>query len=66
MVGKADNRLTEEAGGSRGMGEIAILWEKSVGATPISGILSDHICGIRFSMDDGDRSTLSVFGVYLP
>ena len=48
------------------MGGIAILLEKSIGAAPISEIQSDRICGIRFPLDDGVSSTLSVFGVYLP
>ena len=65
-VGKADCRLTEEAEGGRGFGGVGILWHKSIGATPIGGIASDRICGIRFSVDDGDRSVMSVIGVYLP
>ena len=43
-----------------------ILWHRSIAATPISGINSDRVIGIRFSMDDGDRSVVSVIGVYLP
>ena len=65
-VGKADCRLTDEADGGRGIGGIGILWHSSVGATPIGGISSDRICGIRFSVDDGVRSVMSVIGVYLP
>ena len=38
----------------------------SIGASPVSGISSDHICAVRFSVDDGDRSLVSVIGVYMP
>ena len=65
-VGKSDCRLTEEREGGRGCGGIGILWHSSIAATPISGINSDRVIGIRFSMDDGDRSVVSVIGVYLP
>ena len=65
-VGKSDCRLTEDRDGGRGCGGIGILWHKSIAASPIPGIGSDRICGIRFSMDDGDNSAASVIGVYLP
>lgn len=65
-IGKADGRLTEERDGGRGCGGIGLLWHKSIEATPISGISSDRICGIRMTMDDGDSSLMSVIGVYLP
>ena len=65
-LGKADKRLTEVADGGRGCGGIGILWRKNIGATAISGISSDRICGIRFTIDDADGSVVSVIGVYLP
>ena len=65
-IGKADSRLTAERDGGRGCGEIGLLWHKSIAATPISGINSDRICGIRIMMDDGDSSLLTVIEVYLP
>ena len=65
-VGKSDSKLTEERDGSRGCGGIGLLWHKSVAATPISGITSDKICGIRCMMDDEENSLMSVIGVYLP
>ena len=65
-VGKADVRLSDKADGGRGLGGVGILWHKSIGATPIGGISSDRICGIRFSVDDGYASVMSVIGVYLP
>ena len=65
-VGKSDGRLTEEREGGRGCGGTGILWHQSIGTTPISGINSDCVIGIRFSMDDGERSVMSVKGVYLP
>ena len=63
---KADGRLTEEAEGGRGFGGIGILWHKSIGATPDGGIFSDQICGIRFSVDHGNRLVMSTIWVYLP
>ncbi len=65
-VGKSDSRLTEARDGGRGCGGIGILWHNSISASPIPDITSDRICGIRFSMDDGDNSVMSVIGVYLP
>ena len=61
--GLADSRLNEGAEGSRGCGGIGFLWKKSVGATPISGISSDRVGGIRIAMGE---KVLSVIGVYLP
>ena len=46
-IGKADSRLTAERDGGRGCGGVGLLWHKSIAATPISGINSDRICGIR-------------------
>lgn len=40
--------------------------ELGIGATPISGIGSDRICGIRFTVNDAVGSVMSVVGVYLP
>ena len=65
-VGKSDSRLTEIKDGGRGCSGIGLLWHKSVTATPISGITSDRICGIRCMVDDGENSLMSVIGVYLP
>ena len=65
-VGKSDSRLTEARDGGRGCGGIGILWHKSISSSPITDITSDRICGIRFSIDDGDSSVMSVVGVYLP
>ena len=65
-LGKADKRLTENAECGRGCGGIGMLWRKDIGATAISGISSDRICGIRFTVDNTDGSVMSVVGVYLP
>ena len=65
-VGMSDNRLSEEREEGRGCGGIGILWHQGIAATPISGINSDRVIGIRFSVDDGDGSVVSVIGVYLP
>ena len=64
-VGKSDCRLTEDRDGGKGCGGIGILWHKSIAASPIPGIGSDRMCGIRFSMVDGNNSAVSVIGVYL-
>ena len=64
--GKADSRLTEESSGGRGCGGVEVLWHKLFGATVVSGISSDRICAICLRIDDGDRSQLTVIGVYLP
>ena len=42
------------------------LWHKSIGAAPVSDISSDRTCAIRFSVNEGDRSVVSVIGVYMP
>ena len=47
------------------LGELVFCGTRA-GATPVGGISSDRICGIRFSVDDGDRSVMSIIGVYLP
>ena len=60
-VGKSDCRLTEDRDGGRRCGGIGILWHKSIAASPIPGIGSDRICGIRFSMVDGDNSAVSEY-----
>ena len=67
-TGKADPRLSEMSDNStRGCGGVGILWRKSFDATPISGIRSDRICGIRMKTStDDDQSCLSTLGVYLP
>ena len=65
-MGKSDSRLTDIAAGGRSYGGICLLWHKNIAATPISGINSDRICGIRFTEDDRERSMMSVIGVYLP
>ena len=65
-TGKADNKLTCESDGGRGCGGIGLLWHKSIGATPVSGISSDRISAVRFSGDDGNSLLVSVIGVYIP
>ena len=47
---KADARLVEDANLSRGCGGVGMLWHNSLVATPIAGIASDWICGIRFKV----------------
>ena len=65
-VGNADSTLTETSESRRGFGGVGIVWHKNVGATVISGCQSERICGIRFTIDDGDQSLVSVIGVYMP
>lgn len=64
-VGKADERLTDQAQGGRGCGGVCMLWHKSLRAAPIGGIASDRICGIEFSLDGG-KKLITVIGTYLP
>ena len=65
-TGKADSRLTAEYTGGRGCGGISILWHKSIGAVPVDGIKSDCLCAVRFSINVGVPSIMTVIGVYLP
>ena len=65
-VRKSDSRLMEEKDGGSGCGDIGLLWHKSIAATPISGIGSDWICGVCFTVGDGDNSLMSVICVYPP
>lgn len=65
-LGKSDSRLNDAREGGRGCGGIGILWHKSISASPLPDITSDRICGIRFSLDDGDGSVMTVIGGYLP
>ena len=51
-TGKCDVRLTNESKSGRGCGGVGILWQKGLKATPIEGISSDRICGIRFNIDN--------------
>ena len=64
-VGKLDSRLMEEKDGGTDCGGIGLLWHKSIATTLISGIGSDRICGVCFTVVDGDNSLMSVIGVYL-
>ena len=54
-MGKSDSRLTDIVEGVRGYCRIGLLWHKNIAATPIFGINSDRICGIRFTVDDRDK-----------
>ena len=63
---KLDSRLTDVVHDGRGYDGIGSLWHKNIATTLISRINSDRICGIRYTVDDGDRSILSVIGLYLP
>ena len=65
-VGVADRRLHENRDAGRGCGGVGVIWHKSLDATPISGIESNRICGIRIRESDGSDSFLMVIGVYLP
>ena len=39
------------------------VFASSTGASPVSWISSDHICAVRFSVNDGDSSLVSVIDV---
>ena len=51
-LGKADSRLTETSL-YRGCGGVGILWKKSFDVTPISGMQSDRICGVKVRKTTG-------------
>ena len=65
-MGKADCQLTEEAASGKGFGGIGVPWHKSIAATPIGGTSLDHVCEIRQTVDDGDRSVMCIIDMYLP
>ena len=44
----------------------SILWQNSLVATPIAGIVSDWICGILFKEKERSDAWVTVAGVYLP
>ena len=50
--------------------ETGLSWEfamPSIVSSPAPpGISSDRICAVRFSVDDGNSSLVSVIGVYMP
>ena len=64
--GKSYARLTEVGVGGKGCGGIGVLWHKSFDATPITNLSSDRLCAIRFRVQNGDRSIITIIGVYLP
>ena len=61
-MGQSNRRLSDVVEGGRSYDGIGLL---NIAATPISGINSYMICGIKFTVDDEHRSMLSVIGVYL-
>ena len=65
-TGKADARLVEDTNLCRGCGGVGILWHNSLVGTPITGIVSDWICGIRFKERERSDAWVTVVGVYLP
>ncbi len=56
--GRADDRLDVAADKGRGYGGIGFLWKKSVAASPIGGIESDRVGGIRIH----NWSVFALFG----
>ena len=46
--GIAYSRFTEKGMGGKGCGGVGVLWHRSFGATPVTGISSDRICAICF------------------
>ena len=57
--------MNEDGSYTRGCGGIGLIWKRSIGGAPISGIGSDRICGMRLPLSSNHR-VMSVFGVYLP
>ena len=58
--GRADDRLDVAADKGRGYGGIGFLWKKSVAASPIGGIESDRVGGIRLALGDNSGYMLSI------
>ena len=49
----------------RGQGGVALFWRKSLaGASPMSDITHDHICGLRIQLKTGQ--VINIFSIYLP
>ena len=44
---------------------MAILWKKSLRASPLKLPETDCLCGLEIHLEDGDRS-LYILGVYMP
>ena len=65
--GKSDPRLTNtlDTTTARGFGGVGMLWKNSLGASEISNINSDRICGIRVKKG-ADETWITTVGVYLP
>ena len=62
-VAVTDKRLNPSSDLSRGCGGVAILWKKSLRASPLKLSETDRLCGLEIHLEDGDRS-LYILGVY--
>ena len=47
VTAEADSRLTETSDEGRGFCDIAILWQKRIGAIPVSDIVSERFAFVR-------------------
>ena len=55
----------ENYGVKRGQGGVALVWKKHLGgASEITNVIHDRICGIRLQSDSG--GVVNIFSVYLP
>ena len=61
-----DARLHDNSDLSRGCGAVGIMFRKSLNVSPLPGISSDRLCGIRVHLTSPEPSCITVLGVYLP
>ena len=65
--GRADHRLTESSGLSRGCGGVGILWKKSLNVGVSRKIsASDRICTVDISLSCQSPDTLTLVNIYCP
>ena len=60
-----DQRLNATSDLRRGCGGVAILWRKSLHASPLSFTDCDRMCGLSVNLPNSYRS-LNIIGVYMP
>lgn len=65
--GLCDKKLDENSALKRGYGEVAILWKKSMNASPVPLHLStDRICAISLKLNETHGKQLAILNVYFP
>ena len=61
----ADKRLNSSSELTRGCGWVAIIWKKSLKASPLNFACCDRRCGIQIELRD-TGITLNILSVYMP